>query len=176
MTFLLAGRGSDGVVIVADRRVIDRHRLELITDTERKAFVAAEKLVLAFEGSNAVWRDILADVEDSLLFPELKTYHDAVSMVREAFRKVWELYAPAFPQEMQFNVFVAGLRELTSGPAQLVIVGPAGLVDDVPVFQCGGEAGLKSQNLVSLLWNQEMPVRDLWPLGVLCCGYTATFT
>ena len=174
-TFVLAGRGADGAVMVADRRVVDRQRMELVSDMERKAFVIGDKLVLAFDGANVVWTDIVADLQGAMGRGEIEAFEDAVGIVRDSFRNAWNRYAAAFPEEMQFTGFLAGLSELTSGTAQLVMVGPGGLVDDIPEFQPGGAAGLRSQTLVRLLWRREMPVDDLWPLGVFCCGYTASF-
>ena len=174
-TFIVAGRGSDGVVVISDRRVVDRQRLELISDTERKAFAIAGKVVLAFDGSNAIWSDILREVEDAFQDSAVQTFEDAVAVVRRSLRKTWQLYAAAFPQETQFNAFVAALHGLTAGAARLAMVGPMGIVDEVPAFQCGGMAGLQSQSLVRLLWNTEWPVRNLWAVGVFCCAYAATF-
>ena len=174
-TFIVACRGSDGVAVVADRRVVDRQRMELISDTERKAFVVGEKLVAAFDGANVAWVDILTDLQRAMERGAIEAFQDAVGVVRESFRSAWDRYAPLYPEEMQFNGFFAGLGDLTSGVAELAVVGPGGLADRVTQFQCGGSAGLKSQNLVRLLWDRKMPVDDLWKLGVFCCCYTATF-
>ena len=66
MTFVLAGMGADGAVLIADRRVVDQHRLELVTDEQLKSVVAGQRFVLSFDGINTLWEGIPRDVEDSL--------------------------------------------------------------------------------------------------------------
>ena len=74
MTFVLAGKGADGVVLIADRRVIDQHRLELVTDEHIKSVVMDGRYVLALDGINSLWEGIPQHVKDSLAEMESSTF------------------------------------------------------------------------------------------------------
>jgi hypothetical protein len=50
-----------------------------------------------------------------------------------------------------------------------------GLTEEITDFQCGGFAGLKSQNLVRLLWDSSMTVDQLWRIGVFCCAQLSQY-
>ena len=175
MTFVLAGKGADGAVLIADRRVIDQHRLELVSDEHIKSVVVGDRYVLSFDGINSLWEGIPQHVKDSLAEMASSTFIDCLQAVSEGVRGVWKSYQSAIPDDLQFNVFVGGLREGSSGPTRLYTVGQMGLTEEITDFQCGGFAGLKSQNLVRLLWDSTLPVEQLWGIGVFCCAQLSKF-
>ena len=175
MTFVLTGKSADGAVLIADRRVIDQHRVERVTDEHIKSVVVGDRYVLSFDGINSLWEGIPQHVKDSLAEMASSTFIDCLQAVSEGVRGVWKSYQSAIPDDLQFNVFVGGLREGSSGPTRLYTVGQMGLTEEITDFQCGGFAGLKSQNLVRLLWDSSMTVDQLWRIGVFCCAQLSQY-
>ncbi len=147
MTLIIGTRCRDGVTLAADQKIVRGGE----TDYQSKLSTLGG-VVLAFEGLAGVRTDFLYALER-----EFMTLDDGFSsmleakLVMEDLVKVFhERYVDRIGQEAYFGAMIAGLQEITSGPAQLYYIHPAGYGEAVN-YRCSGHGAEYAHSIATHL-------------------------
>jgi 20S proteasome alpha/beta subunit len=130
MTLILGARCIDGVVVAADRKIIDLFTRDLLRYDD-KVFGVLRNVILAYEGAEAMFRVflryvagdviILRDREEKYtannLIQKLSTTMNMLREIRDQHSKDFRLsvmVARQFPKNGKSDLYVLGLMESLS--------------------------------------------------------------
>lgn len=162
MTLIIGARCSDGLILAADRKVMRGGE----PDNADKIFELGG-VVLAFEGLTGIRDDSLlllrSELDRTRGFTSL---YEAKLVIEDVVADLYQRYAQRLGEDANIGALLGGLSGISSGPAELYYVHPAGYGESVR-YRCAGHGEEYAHSIAKFVLSPGISVQD--------CAYRAAF-
>ncbi len=174
MTFVLAARCRDGIVVAGDTRVIEER--DMTTEAVQNKVVAInEHSVVGFAGNRYLGQRFIERMKEAAE-GENQTLPALVGKAEDVLHELWKKYAKArgengsdgeSQEESGLETIVVGLDASQGNKAQIYFVETNLMPDQVDRAQFLGGAGRTGEGALAVLWDENLTVEESWPLAVV---------
>ena len=157
MTLIIGVRGTDGLVLAADRKILrggETHFADKI--------VEVGGVVLAFEGLTGLQADFQLVLRGHLSSQQkgFSTLYEAKLLIEDIVLEFSQRYVDRLGEDAYFGALLAGLSNISEGPAELYYIHPQGYGEAVP-YRCSGHGADYAHTLAKYLLTSDQPITTL---------------
>lgn len=158
-TIIIGARCKDGVLLAADRRVVRGTEYE----NEEKIFTPVEGVVAGASGLTGIMDKFLRAVEVGARAARVQSLDEVIRGIEDTTAVLKERYAERVGGEEKglLEVLVGGLRDLTSGDAELYHVLPQGYAEIIRRYLVIGHGEPYVKPFVKALYNEEIDLQQM---------------
>jgi len=155
VTLIIGVRGSDGIALGTDRKLMrggEAHYAD-------KIFVVND-VVFAVEGLTGLADDFLLLLgHEASRKKGFGTLYEAKTVAEDVVSELWGRYKKRLDDDSPIGAIMAGLESITDGPAKMYYIYPQGYGEGID-FRCTGSGGPYATTLAKFLHKKEESVED----------------
>jgi 20S proteasome alpha/beta subunit len=164
LTIILGARCKDGVLIAADRRVVRGTEYE----EEEKIFTPVEGVVAAASGLTGIMDKFLKAVEAGATAARVQSLDEVISGIEDVAAGLRDRYEKRLEEEGKgfLEVLVGGLRNLSTGEAELYHVLPQGYTEKVKRYLVIGHGEPYAKPFVKALYRDDIVCEEMVRISI----------
>ena len=171
-TVICGVKCSDGVLIVADRRVTRGLEFE----EEKKIFQPFTGVVVGATGLTGITDKFLREVQIEARIRRVQNLDEAIEVIEDVVGRLQQRYAKRLFREKEaekglIEILVGGLEYLTHGNAQLYHVLPEGYAEAIKRYLIIGHGESYAQTLMKALYRENAKIENMLRVAIFPIVY-----